>query len=98
MTIYKVLNDENLIISLNGKLDANTAPNLEKEVSPFINENKSLIFDFEKLDYISSSGLRVLLNCKKKMNTQSNIIIQNANDYIKEVFDITGFNNLFTIE
>jgi anti-anti-sigma factor len=87
-----------LLINLEGRLDTNTFQDLEK-VTDNIDGIKKLTFDFEKLDYISSAGLRVLLTCQKKMNNISGtMIIKNVKEEIQEVFDMTGFSNLFTIE
>ena len=88
----------NLIINLEGRLDTTTSPNLEKELGNLDGIN-NIVFDFEKLDYISSAGLRVLLTCQKKMNSISGtMIIKNVKEEIQEVFDMTGFSDILTIE
>ena len=97
MEINKRVKDSELIIALEGRLDTNTASDLEYEIQN-LEGIKKLIFDFEKLDYISSAGLRILLSCQKKMNLQGEMIIKNVNDSIKEVFDITGFSDILTVE
>ena len=97
MNINKSLKDNELVIALEGRLDTNTVADLENEVRN-LEEIKKLTFDFEKLEYISSAGLRILLSCQKKMNMQGEMIIKNVNDAIKEIFEITGFNDILTIE
>lgn len=97
MKINKSVKDDELVIALEGRLDTNTASDLESEVQN-LTMVKNLIFDFEKLDYISSAGLRILLSCQKKMDLQGKMIIKNVNDSIKDIFDMTGFSDLLTIE
>ena len=91
-------NNNNLTIELEGRLDTNTAPNLEKELSD-LNGVDNLTFDFNKLDYISSAGLRVLLACQKEINSKSgSMVVKNVKEEIQEVFDMTGFSDILTIE
>ena len=97
MKIDKMINENELTMKLEGRLDTITAPELEKEIGDLTGIS-TLIFDFEKLEYISSAGLRILLSCQKKMNTQGTMIIQNVNQLIKEIFDMTGFSEIITIE
>ena len=97
MKINKSINENELTIALEGRLDTNTSTELEQEVQDLTGIRK-LVFDFEKLEYISSSGLRILLACQKKMNLQGSMVIKNANATIKEVLDITGFSDILTIE
>ena len=97
MKIDKINNGNELIVKLDGRLDTNTASDLEQEVKDLTGIN-SLVFDFEKLEYISSAGLRVLLACQKKMNILGKMVIKNADDSIKEIFEITGFSDILTIE
>ena len=97
MNIEKELKEDELTIKLEGRLDTNTSPDLEKEISS-LDGIKKLIFDFEKLDYISSAGLRIILSCQKAMNNQGEMVIKNVNDSVKEVFEITGFVDIITIE
>ena len=98
MTINKTSNGTNLIIALEGRLDTTTAPQLETEVKSTLSDVKDLTFDFSRLDYISSAGLRVLLSAQKLMNKQGNMRITNVNETIMEVFDVTGFVDILTIE
>lgn len=98
MTINKTQNGEELILSVEGRLDTTTAPQLDSEIKNNIEGKKTLILDFEKLEYISSAGLRVLLSAQKTMNKQGKMILKNINDTVREVFDITGFLDILTIE
>lgn len=98
MTIDKKLEGTKLEIILEGRLDTITAPALEKEIKQSLNGITELIFDFEKLEYISSAGLRVLLAAQKIMNKQGSMIIKNVNDVINDVFEVTGFVDILTIE
>ncbi|MBR6881184.1 MAG: STAS domain-containing protein [Clostridiales bacterium] len=98
LKINKTKNNDELEIVLEGRLDTTTSPDLEKEVKDDIDGIKSLAFDFTDLEYISSAGLRVLLSSQKIMNKQGNMVIRNASDEIKEIFDVTGFSDILTIE
>ena len=98
MEITKKLEGTALVVSLEGRLDTNTAPQLEAELKASLNDVTDLTFDFEKLEYISSAGLRVLLSAQKVMNKQGTMVVINAIDEIKEVFDITGFCDILTIK
>lgn len=98
MVIVKNQNGTALELALSGRLDTTTAPMLETEVKENLEGITDLTMDFEKLEYISSAGLRVLLAAQKTMNKQGNMVIKNVNDDIKEVFDITGFADILTIE
>lgn len=98
MTIEKRLNGRELDIALVGRLDTATAPKLEEELKECIDSVSMLSMDFSKLDYLSSAGLRVLLQAQKIMNRQGSMIIKNVNDTIMEIFDVTGFTDILTIE
>lgn len=98
MTITKQANGEQLCISLEGRLDTTTAPDLDASVKESIENVKDLVFDFSGLEYVSSAGLRVLLATQKIMNTQGKMTIKNVNETIGEVFEITGFADILTIE
>ena len=98
MTISKKLDGDKLIIALEGRLDTVSAPDLEKEAQKSLDGVKELIFDFEKLEYISSAGLRVLLTIQKMMSDKGTMKVTNANDIVKEVFEVTGFGDIITIE
>lgn len=98
MTISKKADGDKLIISLDGRLDTLTAPDLEKEVQKSLNGVGELIFDFEKLEYISSAGLRVLLAIERMMSDQGTMKVINANEIVREVFEVTGFRDIITVE
>ena len=98
MTIEKVLNGESAKMIVSGRLDTQTAPELEKEIDGIIADLKELVFDMTGLEYISSAGLRVILKAQKIMNTKGSMKLIGVNDSIMEVFDITGFLDILTIE
>ena len=98
MTIEKKLNGENLTIKLIGRLDTTTAPELEAELNRSLSRVKDLILDFGELEYISSAGLRVILKAQKTMTAQGAMKLVHVNDSVMEVFDITGFSDILTIE
>ena len=98
MTIEKLLNEESAKIIVAGRLDTQTAPELEKEIDGIIGNLKELVLDMSGLEYVSSAGLRVILKAQKIMNTKGSMKLTNVNDSIMEVFDITGFLDILTIE
>lgn len=98
MTIEKTLEGTKLTLALAGRLDTTTAPQLETELKRSIGGVESLFLDFANLEYLSSAGLRVLLAEQKVMNKQGKMVIRNVNETISEVFEITGFSDILTIE
>ena len=98
LNIQKTKNGTDFAIALEGRLDTTTAPQLEKELKDDIAGVTELSFDFEKLEYISSAGLRVLLSAKKIMNKQEHMGIRNVNEDIMEIFEVTGFSDILDIE
>lgn len=98
MKINKTMENSTLHIALEGRLDTTTAPQLEAELKQSIADNTELILDFTKLEYLSSAGLRVLLSAQKMMNKQGSMVIRGVNDLIMEVFEVTGFVDILTIE
>lgn len=98
MTIEKKINGEALTLIVSGRLDTQTAPELEKELDSVLADIKELTFDFANLEYVSSAGLRVILKAQKAMNAQGRMKLTGVNDSIMEVFDITGFLDILTIE
>ncbi len=98
MNIIKNTEGKTLNIALEGRLDTTTAPQLEAELKQSIADSTELNLDFAKLEYISSAGLRVLLAAQKVMNKQGKMVIRNVNDVISEVFEVTGFADILTIE
>ena len=97
MDIIKNANEKTLNIALVGRLDTITAPDLDKELKDSLPGVETLAFDFSKLEYISSAGLRVLLSAQKVMNKQGSMTLSNVNDSILEVFEMTGFSDILTI-
>ena len=98
MKITKNMNGTELTISLEGRLDTTTAPELEQALKDSMDGANTLTLDFGKLDYISSAGLRVLLSAHKAMTKKNGMKVVNANEMVKEVFDVTGFADILTIE
>lgn len=98
MKITKNLNGTSLNIALEGRLDTTTAPELEQALKESMDAATELTLDFGKLDYISSAGLRVLLSAHKAMSKKSGMKVVNANEMVKEVFDVTGFADILNIE
>ncbi len=98
MTIEKTINGAELIVTLAGRLDTITAPQLETELKVALPGVEHLVLDFEKLDYLSSAGLRVLLGAQKQMNKQGDMVVCHVNETIAEIFDVTGFCDILTIE
>ena len=98
MTIEKKINGEALSLIVSGRLDTQTAPELENELDSVLSGLKELTFDFANLEYVSSAGLRVILKAQKAMNAQGSMKLTGVNDSIMEVFDITGFLDILTIE
>ncbi|MGI6069858.1 MAG: STAS domain-containing protein [Blautia sp.] len=99
MTINKTEENGAVILALEGRLDTTTAPELEAVLLPVLDDCGELNMDFEKLDYLSSAGLRVLLAGQKKANKlRKTLVLQNVNETIMEVFEMTGFADILTIE
>ena len=98
LNITKSGEGEKLTYTLEGRLDTTTAPQLEAEVNGKLDGVKTLIFDFQNLAYVSSAGLRILFMAQKIMNKQGKMIVRNANADIKDIFTVTGFSNILTLE
>ncbi|MBQ0040509.1 MAG: STAS domain-containing protein [Clostridiales bacterium] len=98
MDIIKNLDGNKLVIALEGRLDTSTAPNLEAELKSSLDGVEELVLDFNKLEYISSAGLRVVLGAQKTMSKQGEMKLTGVNDEVMEVFEITGFVDILTIE
>lgn len=86
-----------LLIKVEGKIDTNTSPDLENKISE-LNDVEELVIDLEKVDYISSAGLRVLLSMQKIMNKQGNMLIKNVCENVMDIFEVTGFSDILNIE
>lgn len=98
MTIQKIPDETTLTLVLEGRLDTTTAPELDGVIKDELSGVTELILDIEKLEYLSSAGLRVLLAAQKSMNKQGTMVVKNANETIMEIFQITGFADFLTIQ
>lgn len=98
MTIHKNIEGSRLTLALEGRLDTTTAPQLEAELKASLDGVTELALDMETLDYLSSAGLRVILGAQKQMNKQGSMTVRHVNETIMEVFEVTGFVDILTIE
>ena len=98
MTIEKTINGAATVLKIVGRLDTTTAPELEAAIDACAADTKALVLDCSALEYVSSAGLRVILKSQKLMNAQGSMKLTHVNETIMEVFDITGFADILTIE
>ncbi|MBQ6263681.1 MAG: STAS domain-containing protein [Clostridia bacterium] len=98
LNINKTVENGKAVFALEGRLDTVTAPDLENEVMGSIEDVNELTLDFAGLDYISSAGLRVLLAAQKKMKGRGSMTVTNVNGSIMDIFEVTGFSEILTIE
>lgn len=98
MEIKELREQQKLTLFLDGRLDLTSAPQLDAVIKSSLTDVRELVLDFEKLEYISSAGLRVLLAAQKIMKTQGRMTVRNVNDTVRDVFDITGFCDILTVE
>lgn len=99
MDIEKIVNNEELTLKLSGMLDTATSPDLETLLDSSVSEDiKTLVFDMNELEYISSAGLRVILKAQKIMNGQGSMKLTGVKGTVLEVFNMTGFADILTIE
>jgi len=98
LNITKSVNGTEMVIGLEGKLDTTTAPGFESDLESSLGGITKLILDLAQLQYCSSAGLRVLLTAQKIMNAQGSMVLHNTSDDIKEIFDVTGFSDILTLE
>ena len=98
LNIQKNIESQAAAIMLEGRLDTNTAPDLEKEIKELPDTVSALTLDFSGLEYISSAGLRVLLAAQKLMAKRGEMKVLHPNETIMEIFDVTGFSDILTIE
>ena len=98
LNMEKRLENDLLTVALTGRLDTITAPELEKEPQGSLDSVKDLVLDFNGLEYISSAGLRVLLSAQKVMNKKGTMKVLHVNDTIMEIFEVTGFADILSIE
>ena len=98
LNIQKAAANGQLVLALEGRLDTTTAPALEEELNASLAGVTSLVLDMTALEYISSAGLRVLLSAQKRMNAQGEMKIRSVNETVMEIFEVTGFSDILTIE
>ena len=98
MNIEKKLEGTTLTLALEGRLDTTTSPDLEEALAASLDGVAELVFDFSKLDYLSSAGLRVLLSAQKRMMKQGEMKVTHVSETIMEIFEVTGFSDILTIE
>lgn len=98
MEIITIKNGDTVTMEIMGRLDTSTSPQLEAELKSNLSGTTCMIWDFSGLEYLSSSGLRIILVAQKSMNQQGEFIIRNVNETIMEIFEITGFVDILTIE
>ena len=98
MKTVKTLTDSRLDIALEGRLDSESAPEFQKELGDSLFGVKELVLDFEKLEYMSSAGVRVLIWTVQTLGHRGTMKVVNVNDMIREIFEITGLNNLLANE
>ena len=98
LNINKNTEGKTLTVALEGRLDTTTAPQFETELKSALDDVELLVMDFEKLEYISSAGLRVLLSAEKVMNKQGEMKVIHVSDVINEIFEVTGFSDILNIE
>lgn len=98
MTITTTRNGNALTLQLEGRLDTTTSPQLEAELSASLDGVTQLTLDLQQLAYLSSAGLRVILSAQKRMNKQGQMVVRHVNETIMEVFEVTGFVDILTIE
>ena len=98
MTIEKIVNGSAAILKITDMLDTETAPELEAVIDSELTGIQDLTLDFEALEYVSSAGLRVILKAQKMMNAAGKMKVVHVNESIMEIFEITGFTSILTIE
>lgn len=98
MTVETKKTGNDLEMFIKGRLDTTTSPELELKLKDALTDIKSLVIDIKDLEYVSSAGLRVLLQAQKVMNKQGSMVIRNASEDVMEIFEVTGFSDILTIE
>ena len=98
LNITNTKREDELIVGLEGRLDTTTSPQLEENMNAQLEGVKYLTFDLKQFEYISSAGLRVLLSSQKTMNKQGRMSVKNVSEEVQEIFEVTGFSDIFTIE
>ena len=98
MNITKKQENDTLEIAVEGRIDTTTAPKLGEEIQNIGDDVQKLVLNLEKLDYISSAGLRIILSAQKTFSAKGGMKIINVNDIVKEIFEVTGFTDILDIE
>ncbi len=98
LKINKTCEDAKLTVALEGRLDTTTSPELEKSLQESLDGVSELVMDLAGLEYISSAGLRVLLSAQKQMMKQGSMKVIHVNETVMEIFEVTGFVDILTIE
>lgn len=98
LNIDKKVDGKNIELVLSGRIDTTTAPELDKAIQEIIGNAENLVFNFADIDYISSAGLRVLLTSQKTMNKQGSMKVIHVNESVMEIFEVTGFSEILSIE
>ncbi|MBQ2049378.1 MAG: STAS domain-containing protein [Spirochaetales bacterium] len=98
LNIDKKVDGKNIELVLSGRIDTTTAPELDKAIQEIIGDAQNLVFNFADIDYISSAGLRVLLTSQKAMNKQGSMKVIHVNESVMEIFEVTGFSEILSIE
>ncbi len=98
MKVDKQLDGTQLDVAVTGRVDTTTAPQLEEEIKASLDGVTVLKIDFAGVEYISSAGLRVLLSCQKIMNSQGSMVMTGVRESVMEIFEVTGFSDILTIQ
>lgn len=98
MTIKQTKADNRIVVSVNGRIDTNTAPEFLEFIKGVLPGAKELEINLEGVDYVSSAGLRVILFAQKTMNSQGSMCVSHVNSDIMETFELTGFTDILTIK
>ncbi|MGX8679878.1 MAG: STAS domain-containing protein [bacterium] len=98
MEIIKQSNGDTLDITLKGRLDTVTSPQLEEELTDLIPQYNNVNFDFKDLDYISSAGLRVLISTHKKIRARGKLVVKNVSSIVYEIFEVTGLTEVIDVK
>lgn len=98
LKINKMIKDESAVFKLEGKIDTITSRDLAKEINSVVDSLSWLLLDFDKVEYISSAGIRVLMTAKNSMSNRGEVKITNVNGNVKDIFDVTGLSVVFGIE
>ena len=98
LNINKMIKDESAVFKLEGKIDTITSRDLAKEINSVLDSLSLLLLDFDKVEYISSAGIRVLVAAKKSMSNRGEVKVTNVKDNVKDIFDVTGLSVILGIE